>query len=86
MDYWQVYYPVGILWNNSLVNAACEFDSIRYKSRGEVWIPSLAVPSIVQIDTSYPVVGETGVQLLQVIQEHSGRLLVVVDEKHPLVL
>jgi len=86
VDYWEVYDAMGVFRSNFLVNAACEFDSIRNESGSEVGIPGFSIFSILQIDPSNPVVRKPRTQLIQIVQEHCASLLVVVNEKYPLIL
>src|SRR5260370_27677395 len=58
VNYRKVYDAMRFLWNDLLVNATDEFDVVRHEPGCEVRIPCLAIPSVVQIDSPYPVIGE----------------------------
>jgi hypothetical protein len=83
--YWKVDEPVRVPRHYSLVDPAQESDPVREQAWFQVWVPERTIFSIVQIDPSDPIIGELWLQVLKIIEEHTGSFFIVINEEDPLV-
>ncbi len=84
--YGKVNDSVWISWRDLFVNTTYKANPARHESGGEVWVPSLAILPVMQVDASYPIIGKLRFQIFKIAQEHRTCFFIVVDEKYPLVL